>query len=161
MGGWRRYLELRLKAQTGLSSGVVIWALVALVGGTVTFIFLLVSAFIWLADRYDALIAALVLTGLFLLIAIIAMLVSLRTHRRIIERAELALAAQKSAIALDPTLLGLMMQVGRGIGWRKVMALVPVVIIAAGIGMQLLGRQGAKGETSADDEGRNAFREAA
>src|SRR5688572_20604827 len=124
MGGWRRYLELRLKAQIGLSSGVVVWALIALVCGTVTFTFLLVSAFIWLADRYDGLIAALVLAGLFLLTAIIAMLVSLRTHRRIIERAELALAAQKSAIALDPTLLGVMMQVSRGIGWRKVAALV-------------------------------------
>ncbi len=161
MGGWRRYLELRLKAQIGLSSGVVIWALIALVCGTVTFTFLVVSAFIWLADRYDALIAALVMAGLFLLTAIIAMLVSLRTHRRIIERAELALAAQKSAIALDPTLLGVMMQVSRGIGWRKVAALIPVVIIAAGVGMQFLGRQRARGETGADDDARTAFREAA
>jgi hypothetical protein len=141
MGGWRRYLELRLKAKTGLSSGVVLWALIALVCGTVTFAFLLVGAFVWLADRYDALIAALVLAGSFLLIAIIAMLVSLRTHRRIIERAELALVAQKGAIALDPTVLGVMMQVGRGIGWRKVVALAPVVVIAAGVGMHLLGRQ--------------------
>jgi uncharacterized membrane protein len=159
MGGLRRYLELRLKAQIGLSSGVVLWALIALVCAVVTFVFLLVSAFIWLADRYDGLIAALVLAGSFLLLAIVAMLVSLRTHRGIIERAELALAAQKGAISLDPSMLGLMMQVGRGIGWRKVIALLPVVIIAAGVGMQLLGRQKARGENH-DDE-RTALRPAA
>jgi hypothetical protein len=160
MGGLRKYLQLRLKAQTGLSSGVVLGALIALLGAILTFLFLLVTAFIWLADHYDALTAALVLAGSFLLIAIVAMLVSLRTHRGIIERAELALAAQKSAISLDPTVLGLVMQVGRGIGWRKVMALVPVVIIAAGVGMQLLGRQKSRRENDSDDDGRTALRPA-
>jgi hypothetical protein len=161
MGGWRRYLELRLKARTGLSSTVVISALIALVCGIITFIFLLVTAFIWLADRYDGVIAALVMAGSFLLITIVALLLSLRTHRRIIEQAELALAAQKSALTLDPTLLGVMLQASRGIGLRKMAALVPVVLLAAGVGVQWLGRQRAKNEADAEDDGRTAFRPAA
>ncbi len=64
MGGWRRYLELQAKAKTGLSSDLFVWALVAVVFGVVTFGFVLATAFIWLADRYEPLIAALALGGI-------------------------------------------------------------------------------------------------
>ncbi len=33
MGGWRRYLELQAQAKTGLSSGLFVWALLAVVFG--------------------------------------------------------------------------------------------------------------------------------
>jgi hypothetical protein len=162
MGGWRRYLELRLKARTGVSSGVVLWALIALVCGAITFVFLLATVFVWLATRYDPLVAALVLTGAFLSIAILALLLSLRTHRRVVEQAELALAAQKTAFSLDPKLLGVALQVTRDIGWRKVLLLLPVVIVGAGVGMRLIGRQREKDERGADDgDERPAFSRAA
>ena len=34
MGGWRKYLELQAQAKTGLSSGLFIWGLLAVVFGT-------------------------------------------------------------------------------------------------------------------------------
>ena len=52
MGGLRRYLELQAQAKTGLTAGVVVWALVAVVLGTVTFGFVLAAAFIFLAERF-------------------------------------------------------------------------------------------------------------
>ena len=82
MGGWRRYLELQAKAKTGLSSGLVVWAVLAVVFGAVTFGFILVTAFIWLADSYGPLLAALALGGFFLLVTIIALVCGVWSHRR-------------------------------------------------------------------------------
>ena len=53
MRGWLDYLKLLAKSKTGISSGVVVWALVGLVCALVTLVFLIVAAFIWLAERYD------------------------------------------------------------------------------------------------------------
>lgn len=58
MGGWRKYLELQAQAKTGLSSGLFIWASLAVVGGILTAAFILLTAFIWLAERYGPLIGA-------------------------------------------------------------------------------------------------------
>jgi hypothetical protein len=58
MGGWRRYLELQAQAKTGLSSDLFVWALLAGVFGVLTAGFVLLIAFIWLAERYDPLTAA-------------------------------------------------------------------------------------------------------
>lgn len=65
MGGWRRYLELQAQAKTGLSSGLFVWALLAVVFGVLTAGFVLLFAFIWLAERYSPLTAAIALAGLF------------------------------------------------------------------------------------------------
>jgi uncharacterized membrane protein YqjE len=94
MGGWRKYLELRARAKTGLSSGLFVWALLAVVFGIMTAGFVLLIAFIWLAQRYDPLTAATALAGLFLLAMIIAAVCCLWSRRRTIEQAELALAAR-------------------------------------------------------------------
>jgi hypothetical protein len=53
MGGWRRYLELQAQAKTGLGSGLFIWALLAATFAILTAAFILLVAFIWLAERYD------------------------------------------------------------------------------------------------------------
>ena len=58
MGGWRRYLELQAQAKTGLGSGLFIWALLAATFAILTAAFILLVAFIWLAERYDPLRAA-------------------------------------------------------------------------------------------------------
>jgi hypothetical protein len=79
MGNWRRYLELQVQAKSGLSSALVIGGLLGMVSGAITFVFLLIAAFVWLAQRYDPLIAGLGLGALFLLItiAMLACLLSL------------------------------------------------------------------------------------
>ena len=152
MGGWRRYLELQAKAKTGLSSGLVVWAVLAVVFGAVTFGFILVTAFIWLADSYGPLLAALALGGFFLLITIIALVCGVWSHRRTIARAELALAARRNAPLLDPRLLPAALQLGRTIGARKLVPLIAIGILAVGVGMQWFGRH-----ESDDGESRRAM----
>ena len=145
MGGWRRYLELKVEAKTGLSSGLVVWALLAVAFGALTFAFILVTVFVWLSSRFGPLIAALALSGFFLLCAIVALVCCLVLRRRTIERAELALAARRRAALLDPKLLAGAIQVSRAFGWRKVVPVIAVGILAAGIGMQWFRREGDAG----------------
>src|SRR5438045_1166913 len=97
MNGLLRYLELQARSRIGLSSGVALWAVVLLVAASVTFVLMIFAAFIWLAQRYDPLTAALVLCGIFLLITIIALMACSLAHRRTIEQARLALAARSPA----------------------------------------------------------------
>src|SRR5262249_5839023 len=82
MGNLRKYLVLQAQAKPGLSSGLFVWGLVALVGGILTAGFILLLAFVWLAERYGPLIAAAILTGAFLLITIVAIVCSLQSRRR-------------------------------------------------------------------------------
>jgi hypothetical protein len=150
MGGWRRYLELQVEARTGVSSGMLVWAVLAIVCGTVTFGFILVAAFVWLSARFDPLIAALALSGFFLLCAIVALVCCLYSRRRTIERAGFALAARRHATWVDPTILGGAVQAGRALGWRKAAPLLVVGILAVGIGMQWFGRS--KADAEGDEE---------
>jgi hypothetical protein len=136
MDGWRRYLELRIRAKTGLSSGVFVWAFIALLGAVVTFVFVLVTAYVWLADRYEPLIAALMLSGVFLLITILALVACAWTHNRIIARAELELATRRSTPWLDPRLMAGALQASRAVGGPKFVAVAAVALIATGIGLQ-------------------------
>jgi hypothetical protein len=63
VGGLRKYLQLQAQARSGLSSGLLVWGLLAIAFGTLTAVFILLIAFIWLAERYEPLIAASVLAG--------------------------------------------------------------------------------------------------
>ena len=141
MGGWRKYLELRARAKTGLSSGLFVWALLAVVFGVLTAGFVLLIAFIWLAERYSPLTAAMVLAGLFLLATIVAAVSCLWSRRRTIEQAELALAARRTAVWLDPKVLGGAIQAGGAVGWRKLVPLLAIGMLAAGVGMEWFGRE--------------------
>jgi uncharacterized membrane protein YqjE len=141
MDGWRRYLELQAQAKIGLSSGLFVWALLAVVFGVLTAGFVLLIAFIWLAERYSPLTAAITLAGLFLLATIVAAISCLWSRRRTIEQAELALAARRPTLWLDPKVLGGAIQVSRAVGWRKLVPLLAVGMLAAGVGMEWFGRE--------------------
>jgi hypothetical protein len=144
MSGWLRHFALNAQVRTGFDSQVVVWAIIATVASTVALVFLLTAAFVWLADRYDALTAGLVLGGIFVLIALIAVIACTVTRRRNMERARLELAARSSANAnwLDPKLLGVGFQIGQAIGWRKLAAMAAVGVVAAGLAKEWLSRGG-------------------
>jgi hypothetical protein len=142
VGGLRKYLQLQAQAKTGLSIGVLVCGLLAVVFGTLTAAFILLIAFIWLAERYEPLIAAAVLAGFFLLVTIIALFCSLWSRRRTIERAELALAARRQAAWFDPKLLAGAIQASRGIGWRRLLPLLALGILAASLGIERSKREG-------------------
>src|SRR5260370_42595453 len=134
MGGWRGYLEPQAQAKAGLSSGLFVWALLAVVFGVLTAGFVLLIAFIWLAERYSPLTAAILLAGLFLFATIITAISCLWSRRRTIEQAELALAARRNATWLDPKGLGGAIQASRAVRWHKLGPLLAVGILAAGVG---------------------------
>jgi hypothetical protein len=151
MSAWVRYLELTAKSKTGLGSGVIVWALIAALGAAVTFGLIVFTAFIWLADRYDPLTAALVLCGFFLLVTVVAAVICVRTQRQTVLDAKLALAARANQPWLDPRYLMIGMQLGRNIGWRKVVPIAAAGLLVAGLAHEWMGRD--KGSEDEPTEG--------
>jgi hypothetical protein len=140
----------------GFSSQVFIWAVVAAIAAIIALVFLLIAAFIWLADRYSPLTAGLVLGGAFLAVAFIALAACLLIRQRNMARARVELAAGGGNANLfdpkflDPKFIAIGFQVGQAIGWRRLATLAAVGIIAAGVTKEWLGRAEAK-ETKPDE----------
>src|SRR5262245_61638115 len=118
MGGVAAFLRLQAQVRTGLSPGVVVWAVLGIVFVVFAFVFALASAFIWLAERFGPLAAALAMTAIFLLIAIVALVACLLARNATRRQAALELTQRKRALALDPRLVGAALQVGRTMPWR-------------------------------------------
>ena len=141
MSGWLRHFALNAQVRTGFSSQVAVWAAIAAVAATVALVFLLIAAFIWLADRYGPLTAGLVLGGVFIVIALIAIVACLIARRRNMERARLELAARSSDTNwLDPKVLAMGFQIGQAIGWRRLASLAAVGLLAAGLAKEWFAR---------------------
>jgi hypothetical protein len=147
VSGWLRYFTLKAQVRTGLSSAILVWAVIALIAAFVAVIFFLVAAFVWLADRYDGLIAGLVLAGAFALIALIALAVCLASRRRNMERARLELAARAEANWLDPKLVAMGYQIGQALGWRRLASLAAVGVLAAALSREWSGRNETQAES--------------
>jgi len=147
MSGLFRLLALNAQARAGFSSQVLVWAIITAIACSVALVFLLIAAFVWLADRYDPLTAGLVLGGVFVVVALVALAACLVVRRRNIERARVELAAgsgNTNWLDLDPKLLAIGFQVGQAIGWRRLVSLAAVGLIAAGVAKEWLGRAEAK-----------------
>jgi hypothetical protein len=153
MDGWLRYLALTAKARTGFSLHIVVWAAIAAIASAATLVFLSLAGFIWLADRYDALLASLLMAGLYLVIGLIAVVCLLQGRRRTIERARLELSARSEGSWLDPRLMVVGLQVGRAIGWRRLASLAAVAILAAGLAKEWMGRDEKPLQGDGDAEG--------
>jgi ABC-type uncharacterized transport system permease subunit len=59
MSGVLRHFALTAKTRTGFSAGIVVWAIVAAISIAATIIFLLITGFVAIAQRYDTVIAGL------------------------------------------------------------------------------------------------------
>src|ERR1700674_2820454 len=118
MAGWLRYLELRIRAETGLTSGILMWAVVAALCAALALVFIIFVAYLTLAERYGPLMAAMLLAAFFFLIAIAALVICLTLRRRTKERAKLALVLRKPAPWLDPKLLSIALQASHRMNWR-------------------------------------------
>jgi hypothetical protein len=139
MNGWLRQLALMVTVRTGFSASIIVCFVIAAVAAVIMLGFLCAAAFVWLASRYDALTASLVLAGVFALIAIIAVIAGSMARRRNIERARRALEARRAATWLDPKLLSVGLEIGRTIGWRRIISLAGVAIFAAGLAKEWFG----------------------
>jgi len=145
MSGWLRYFALNAQVRTGLSAAVLIWAIVGAAAAVGAAIFLLAALFVWLAQLYGALIAAVALGCAFLLIALIALAVCLMTRRRNVERARLELAA-RSSNWFDPKLVTVGVQIAQQIGWRRLVSLAGAALLAAGLAREWAGRRNSAAE---------------
>src|SRR5262249_30818826 len=98
---------------------VLVLAIIAAAAAVAAAIFLLVAAFVWLTDLYDALTAGVVLGCAFALIALIALVACLMTRRRNMERARVELAARSSTSWLDPKPRGRRAPDRPVVGWPR------------------------------------------
>jgi hypothetical protein len=147
MGDWLRHIALNAKARTGFGPQLIAWFLIAVVSLALAVGFLCAAAFVWLASRYDAVTAGLTLGGVFLLIAIIAAIAGWITRLRNMERARRELAARSHANWLDPKFLAIGIEIGRTLGWRRIMTLAAAGLFAAGVAKEWFG----SGEKKSDD----------
>ena len=147
ISGWLRHLELTLKSKTGLGSGVLIWGLIALLGGAITSGFFIFAAFVALAGRFGPLVAAVALGTLFLLLTLLAVLGCVSSRRHTVAGAQLALEARSHAPWLDPKFIGVGLQIGRAIGWRRLVPLAAAGVLAAGLAKEWFGRERPADET--------------
>ncbi|MBX9777401.1 MAG: hypothetical protein K2Y71_23735 [Xanthobacteraceae bacterium] len=126
-------LRLRAEARTGLSGAVVVFALIAAIAMAAAFVFFVFAVFIWLAERYSPLTAALIVAVAFVLVAIICAIGAVMAQRRTSERARRALAVRSQSPWLDPATLGIALQLGRSIGLRRIAPLAAAGVLAAAL----------------------------
>ena len=133
MGDWLGYLRLTAKAKTGVSTTIIISGVVAAWAALAALLWLSITLFAWITRRYDdPVLAGLVLFGIYLAIAIICGLTAVIGRRRAQQQAEMALAARKSAL-FEPSVIATGLQIGNAIGWRRVVSLVGVALLASGL----------------------------
>jgi hypothetical protein len=126
-------LVLAVQTRTGITRSFIIWeAVVALMAFT-AFAFLCVAAYDWLSLEIGSVYAALVMAAVLALVAGIGSIVCLLKRRQARERAILERAARAHAPSwlLDPKILATAVEVGRSLGWQRIIPLALVGIMAA------------------------------
>jgi hypothetical protein len=118
-----------LQAKTGLSTTLLALGGVVVVAAVITVVFLCAAAYIWLAQHYGDLNAALWLGCGFLVLTLASVIACVIVRRRTIARA----MAARHAWWADPTVMAIGVQLGRSIGWRKLVPLAVVSALAAGL----------------------------
>lgn len=126
-GNLVRDTALLVQSRTGITTSYIIWLGVIALAGLAAFAFVCVTGYVWLSLQFGSVFAGLIMAGVFVLIAIIGLIVCALTRRRARERAILARAARAhtSSWLLDPRLLTAAVQIGRQIGWQRI---VPVAL---------------------------------
>lgn len=131
--GLRREVTLAIQSKTGATPAVFVWLAVAAIASVMALAFLCVAAYAWLATLFDSVFAGLIAAGFLILIAAFAAMLSTLTRRRAKERAILERAARAHAGSwlLDPKILASALQIGRSIGWQRILPVVLLGFIAA------------------------------
>jgi hypothetical protein len=118
---------LSVQSRTGITTSFIIWLGVIALATIFAFAFLCVAAYQWLSLQVGSIYAGLVMAGLFVVIALVGLLVCVIARRRARERAILARAARAHTPSwlLDPRILSAAVQIGRELGWQRI---VPVAL---------------------------------
>jgi hypothetical protein len=131
--GLTQEVTLQIQARSGASAAVLVWIAAMALASLTAFVFLCVAGFHWLSLQIGAIFAGLAMAGIFVCFSIIAALISTIIRRRVRERAILARAAKAHAPSwlLDPRMFSAAVQIGRDIGWQRIVPLAFVGFIAA------------------------------
>src|SRR5271156_1674382 len=131
--GLMRDMVLAVQTRTGITPSFLVWLAIVWLAALTAFAFLCVAAYDWLSLQMSSVYAGLVMAAVFVLIAIIGIIVCLSARRRARERAILERAARAHAPSwlLDPKILATAVQVGRSLGWQRVIPLALVGIMVA------------------------------
>lgn len=123
-----REITLAIQARSGATPAVIAWIAIVAFAALTAFIFLCVTAFEWLALQFGSVFAGLIMAGIFVLIALFGLIVSAVLRKRAKQRALLARAARAHAPSwlLDPRIMSAAVQIGRDIGWQRI---VPVALL--------------------------------
>ena len=131
--GLIRDMVLAVQTRTGITTSFVVWLAIVALAALTAFAFLCVAVYDWLSLQMTSVYAGLVMAAVFVLVAIIGIIVCLSARRRARERAILERAARAHAPSwlLDPKILATAVQVGRSLGWQRVIPLALVGFMAA------------------------------
>src|SRR5580700_7441016 len=126
-------MVLAVQTRTGITTTFIVWMIVVALAAVTAFAFLCVAAYDWLSLHMASVYAGLVIAAIFMVIAIVGMVICLLARRRARERAILARAARAHAPSwlLDPKILATAVQIGRSLGWQRVIPLALIGIMAA------------------------------
>jgi hypothetical protein len=141
-------MVLAVQTRTGITTSFVVWLIVAALAALTASVFLCVAAYDWLALQIGSVYAALVMAAIFVAIVIIGLIACVLARRRARERAILERAARAHAPSwlLDPKILATAVQVGRSLGWQRVIPLALVGFMVA----QWAREHRARGDDSAE-----------
>jgi len=128
-----RDIVLAIQAENGLSTAVAVWSVLAVLALLAAFVFLSIAGYLGFAAKFGGFVAALIMAGIFVAIALIAVAIGALVRRRVRERAILARAAKARSPSwlLDPKVLGVAVEAGRSIGWQRLVPVALVAILAA------------------------------
>jgi hypothetical protein len=131
--GWVHDIELAIQARSGASPALFEWIAVTAVALLAAFVFLCIVADLWLTQEFGAIVAGLIMAGVLLAVAAITGVIGAVARRRARERAilERAARAQTPSWLLDPKVLATAVQVGRSLGWQRIVPIALVGLLAA------------------------------
>jgi len=125
---WIRAIILTIQARSGASPAMFVWDAVIAVASLTAFIFLCLALYLWLSLQFGAIIASLVIAGIFVAIAVVGAIICGLVRRRVRRRAivERAALSNSPSSLLDPKLFATALQAGRALGWQRI---VPIVLL--------------------------------
>jgi len=141
-------MVLAVQTRTGITASFIVWLAIVAVAALTAFAFLCVAAYDWLSLQMSSVYAGLVMAAVFAVIAMVGIIVCLLARRRARERAILERAARAHAPSwlLDPKIVATAVQVGRSLGWQRVIPLALVGFMVA----QWAREHRARGDDSAE-----------
>lgn len=148
-----------MKEQINTAIKTLVYGVIAACAGVVAFLFAVIAAFLWVQQRYDTIIASGVVGGMFLLVAVIALIslsVSRRRAARRLAREEAEEAKASPSWLADPAILLTAFQIARSIGFGKIIPLALAGIAAFGAASALGKGSQAKKQSASRDTKRAA-----